>query len=450
MILFFKRILHNLLSDKKFSEILTGSAWALGARALAAGLGLFASIIIAWRYGAEFMGIVAVLNSFMLLATIFTVLGTGTSILRLIPEHLVKFSATSAFKLYRKTQYLVIGVSLVTGSLLFFGAELIADKVFSKPSLSFYFALSSAFIVFKSMMLLNTQAVRGLKLIKAFALMQLLPQGFNLTLLTTLGLVCSSTDVPVYALLGGFALTGIVGWVIMEYSFKKIITAHDTVEAVPARKILSMSLPMLMTQTMTFVTGQTGVILLGMLRTEAEVGYYAVAVKLATLTTFMLAAINSMAAPKFSELFHMGKINELFHVAKKSTKLIFWTTGPILVGLIILGRPILSILFGEDFALAYPSLVLLSIGQFFNSISGSTGFFMNMTGHEKNLRNIILGAAVINIIMSLMLIPHLGMIGAAVAGMTSMTFWNAYTLLYIKLIHGRTIGYFPWIIGSSK
>ncbi len=44
------------------------------------------------------MGIVAVLNSFLMLATIFTVLGTNTSILRLIPECLAKYSPAAAFK----------------------------------------------------------------------------------------------------------------------------------------------------------------------------------------------------------------------------------------------------------------------------------------------------------------------------------------------------------------
>jgi O-antigen/teichoic acid export membrane protein len=39
---------------------------------------------------------------------------------------------------------------------------------------------------------------------------------------------------------------------------------------------------MLMTAAMSFIIGQTGVIMLGMSRSEAEVGYYAIAVKLAT------------------------------------------------------------------------------------------------------------------------------------------------------------------------
>ncbi|WP_291318892.1 oligosaccharide flippase family protein [Desulfonatronospira sp.] len=85
MISFLRRKFHNLVSDEKFSEILRGSVWALGAKVLAALLGMVSYIIIARWYGAEVLGIVAVLQSFLMLATIFTVMGTKSSILRLIP-----------------------------------------------------------------------------------------------------------------------------------------------------------------------------------------------------------------------------------------------------------------------------------------------------------------------------------------------------------------------------
>ena len=212
------------------------------------------------------------------------------------------------------------------------------------------------------------------------------------------------------------------------------------------KEILAISLPMLMTATMTFVIGQTGVIMLGIFRPEAEVGYYAVAVKLATLTAFVLQAINSMAAPKFSELYHTGKMDELFHVAKKSTKLIFWTTAPILIFLILLGKPALSLMFGSDFTVAYGAMVILVLGQFVNSISGSTGVFMNMTGRQKVFRNIAMISAAINIMLNLILTPHRGIYGAAIAGMTSMIFWNLSTLVYIKKKHGQSIGYLPLLV----
>ena len=203
--------LKNLISDEKFSDILSGSAWALSARVISTALAMVVNIIVARFYGAEMLGIVTVLNSFLMITTIFTVLGTGTSIMRLIPEHLIKYSPTSAFKLYRNTQWLVIAISLVTGTFFFLSASLIAEKVFNKPNLSYYLGLASLCIIFKSLMQLNTQAIRGLKLIRVYALMQALPQGLTLLLLLLLGFLISAESNPVYAMLGGIVLTSAGG-----------------------------------------------------------------------------------------------------------------------------------------------------------------------------------------------------------------------------------------------
>jgi O-antigen/teichoic acid export membrane protein len=232
----------------------------------------------------------------------------------------------------------------------------------------------------------------------------------------------------------------------MDRAFKQKMSPGETVHPMPVRQILSISLPMLMTATMSFVIGQTGVIMLGMFRPEADVGYYSIAVHLASLTTFVLSAINTMAAPKFSELFHTGKIDELFYVARKSTKLIFWTTTPILVFLILLGKPLLTILYGPEFSVAYWAMFFLVLGQFVNSISGSTGYFMNMTGHQNIFRNVMLITALLNVTLNLVLIPQFGIIGAALTAMFCYVLWNSLLLLYIKIKYGRTIGYFPFIL----
>jgi O-antigen/teichoic acid export membrane protein len=446
LITFIRRKFHNLISDKKFSEILTGSAWALGARVIGTGVSLITSIIVARAYGADILGIIAVLNSFLVLVTIFTVLGTNTSILRLIPEHLAKYSPTSAFKVYRKTQFFVAGVSVVTGGILYFASGFIADSIFSKPHLRFYFSLAAFFIVFQSLMGLNTEAVRGLRLIRIFAFMQVMPSVGKLAILIPLTFFFYHQDNPIYATFAAVAITAMAGAWIMDRAFKQKMSPGETVHPMPVRQILSISLPMLMTATMSFVIGQTGVIMLGMFRPEADVGYYSIAVHLASLTTFVLSAINTMAAPKFSELFHTGKIDELFYVARKSTKLIFWTTTPILVFLILLGKPLLTILYGPEFSVAYWAMFFLVLGQFVNSISGSTGYFMNMTGHQNIFRNVMLITALLNVTLNLVLIPQFGIIGAALTAMFCYVLWNSLLLLYIKIKYGRTIGYFPFIL----
>ena len=50
-------------------------------------------------------------------------LATNTSFLRLIPEHLTKYSSSSALRVYRKIQYLVLGTSLVTRGVVFWTPE---------------------------------------------------------------------------------------------------------------------------------------------------------------------------------------------------------------------------------------------------------------------------------------------------------------------------------------
>ena len=185
---------------------------------------------------------------------------------------------------------------------------------------------------------------------------------------------------------------------------------------------------------------------MGIYRSEAEVGYYGIAVKLANLTTFILIAINSMAAPKFSELYYSDKMEELFYIAQKSAKLIFYATTPILVGLIVFGKIILAIAFGKAFTLAYMPLLFLVVGQFFNSISGATGYFMNMTGNEKVFKNIMFFTAIANVFLNFQLIPKFGIVGASIAATASLVIWNSITLIFIKVKYGTTTGYFPGFV----
>lgn len=438
-----KRKFKALTSDKKFTEILTGTAWALGARVIATIFALTTNVIVARVYGVEALGVLALINSFLLLTSIFTLLGTKTAILKLIPEHVARYSVNSAFKVYRKTQWIVVVSSLLIGVVCLLSSGGLAETIFNKAHLRPLFALSSCFILFYSLAQLNTEAVRGLRLIQTFAVMQVVPQASMLIVLGAATVWFESEHSPVYAQLAAWTITALVGFTIMTKAFRRRSGAGDAVHPTSPRKILSLSTPMLLTSSMQFLITQTGVIVLGVVESEAAVGYYAAAVKLATLTVFVLGAINSMAAPTFSRYYHSGNMGDLFHVARKSTRLIFWATAPILITLIAAGKPILTRIFGPEFGAAYPAMFVLVIGQFVNSISGSTGYFMNMTGHHVALRNIITVAALSNVILTILLASRIGALGAAMATTGTLIFWNVSCLIFIKNKYGQTIGHIP-------
>ncbi len=435
----------KLIPDARFSELLTGSIWTLSAQLSSAFLGLVFSIAVARLYGAEMVGTIAVINSFLIITTIVTVFGTPTALLRLIPEQISKFSVGSAFKLYRKVLMLTVVISLLATAILFCQANGIADKLFSKPRLSHYFALASFIVVFRSLYLLSTEAIRGLKRIRIFALLQVLPQSLNILLLFSISFFWPHNDAPIHAVLVSFALNGALGWLIVEYLFNRLKHQGEPIQPMALTHILGISLPILISTSMDIVIGWSGIILLGIFRNEVEVGYFSICLKLSGLTTYILSAVNSLAAPEFSRLYHTDKMEDLFAMAKKSAKIVFWSTLPILLIFILFGKPILSTFFGEKFVVAYIPLIVLVFGRFISSISGSTGIFMNMTGNQVVFRNIMILSAVICMLANLFLIPQFGSIGAAVSFALSICIWNIITLIYIKVKFRKTIGYLPCI-----
>jgi len=68
-----------------------------------------------------------------------------------------------------------------------------------------------------------------------------------------------------------------------------------------------------------------------------------------------------------------------------------------------------------------------------------------MTGHHRAVRNIMVVAALFNISMNLILIPSMGLYGAAFSSMLTLALWNLTSLFYIKHKYGCTTGYLPFL-----
>ena len=435
----------NLKSDKHFGEIFTGSAKVFGAKVIATLIGLGTSVITARYYGAEIVGIVAIINSFFAIAMIFTIMGTTTSILRLVPEYFVKYSATSAYLLYKKVRNFVIILSLAGGLIVFFTSGFIAGNIFGRPDITFLFQIGSLVLVFKSLQSFSMQGIRAAQNINAFTIIQLLGPVTYAILLVVFTFYFYNIYNPVYLQYFIAAFVAVISLYIIKITFKTKIHTDDVQQSISFKEKFKISFPMFLTSSMMVVMGQTDTLMIGIFRTEAEVGYYAIGLKIAMMTTFVLAAINTVVAPKFSELFNKGKIDELFKVAKKSTKLIFWSLMPLIFIFIFFGKWVIIKLYGSDFEPSYYLLLILSVGLFFNAISGSVGYFMNMCGYEKVVRNLIFLSFIINITLNLILIPIIGIYGAAISTSFNNILWNVLLTLYIRKKYQQTFIYIPLI-----
>ncbi|MBT5147106.1 MAG: hypothetical protein HOM41_00955 [Flavobacteriales bacterium] len=108
---------------------------------------------------------------------------------------------------------------------------------------------------------------------------------------------------------------------------------------------------------------------------------------------------------------------------------------PIFIAILIFPSFVLDF-FGEEFTDGVAPLIILAIGQIINAICGPVMYLLNMTGKEKQARNIIIVASIINVALNLYFIPLYGLMGAAIATGVSTVVWNIMAVFQIKKEYG--------------
>jgi len=424
-------------------ELLSSSTVLFMAKIVATIFGFLFNIIVARMYGVESLGIVSLVNSFLSLAVILAVLGFDTSLLRLIPEYIKKSSFFIAMQIYKRSLIIVFLCSSLLFIIISSNIEFISSFLFKKPGLSFIFFVATFFIITNAISALNTSMIRALKNINYLAILTLLTAILNIFILLIISSFNQDIYNPVYAIFGTSLMIFLLSFVFLKQVVDKSKRHNKTIESqkiISIKSMLKISLPMFLTAVMGIVISQTDVLMLGMYSNIKQVGIYAVVIKLAFLTSFVLNAINMVVTPKFSESFYSNDLKSLKRVVQQSAKLVFYSTLPIVISLLIFGKFILN-LFGSEFILGYTAMVLLLIGQFFNISAGSIGYLMNMTGFHKQFNVIMIFSASINIILNYLLIPDYGIEGAAFASMISIIFWNFVALIYMKIKFKLYAGY---------
>ncbi len=376
------------------------------------------------------MGLFALFLTILQIFTVLGRLGFDTSFVRFVAEYSSHSRWDLIKEIYIKALRLLIPFNIFLSGALYFFAPWIAKNIFKKEYLTEYFQLAAFGIFPMVLLLINSGSFRGLKKIKKFLFFSNISTFlFAVFLLAIFLWFKKENHFPLFSYNLSLVIGAILSTIVwLKNSKMRSLVSQNTIKI---KKILKISLSMLLSSSLYIIMLWADTIMLGIFRSEEEVGVYNVAVKIATIMSITLFAINSIAAPKFSELFFKSDMKGLEKIVHLSTKLIFWSSFPILLVIFLFPSFILGI-FGEKFTLGVYALLILTAGQFVNAISGSVGYFLQMTGKQNVFQNILLGATVLNITLNYILIPKYGINGAALASMISMCFWNISSGLYIR------------------
>ncbi len=401
------------------------------------------AIYITNQYGAYVFGQYVTALLVVEIFSIISRLGIDTSLVRFVSKYAQKGAVNLINQLYFKS------VAIVTFAAIFFTLLL----VFFSVEIAEFMNLEREYLVIVSfsfiplvLFYMNVQAIRGLKKMVSYSFLNNVAITFGVFLFLVLFSVFTASEMlPIYAYVSSvFILTMLSYFLWFNHKSKVSIVNSDDEMPLSTNELLTTSFPLLLGQSMMIIMGKVDLFMLANMSSSDQVGIYNIALKLSMLSYMGLMAINSIAAPKFSEIYSSGDLDALKKIVQQSTKTIFWISLPVLTLLILFPEFILS-MFGEEFKIASFTLIILSVGKMVSAISGSVGTFLQMVGKQKVFQNILIFAAVVNIVLNYFLIPSHGIGGAAIASATSGILWNVLMIIYIKRNFGFYTIYIPWI-----
>jgi O-antigen/teichoic acid export membrane protein len=274
---------------------------------------------------------------------------------------------------------------------------------------------------------LRGAALRGLDRVIAGQLPELIvrPAGF-LAVATLCLLVAPASFAPPWAMaahLAGAVLAFAAGILLLAGTAPPE-TAPGRPPAYRTRAWLASALPLALIAGLQLVSANTDIVMLGFFAPRDDVGVYRVAVQGSSLVAFGLYAVNMVASPRMARAHQEGDDESLQRLATHAARVALVAAVPAVAVLGAFGGPILGLVFGDDFRRGAAVLFVLALGQLVNAAFGSVGTLLKMTGHERDVAAGAGVAALVNVTLNLVLIPLLGMMGAALATVVTFLTWN--------------------------
>ena len=182
------------------------------------------------------------------------------------------------------------------------------------------------------------------------------------------------------------------------------------------------------------------ILLVGAVLSRYAAGVYGAVSKLAMVGNFALEGTRMTIGPQLSALLARGENRRTQELYQSATRWLIMAVWPMYVLFAIFPTVVLGI-FGHRYTVGAPSLVVLSVAMLVSLGTGNVSVVLLMGGKSSwNAMNTMFALA-INIALNLTLMPHIGILGAAIAWAASIVFDNVAAVIEVwLLLHMRPFG----------
>jgi len=401
--------------------------------------GYFFKIYLARTLGAEALGVYALGISIVGVISLFNAIGLPTAGARFVSEYSSQGDYARLGAFLRGALSLLGFGNIVLGAVLLLAMPSIAVRFYHTPALASY---SWSFAAIMLLGVLNAFLGQCMGGFGAVARRTVITHFTGTTATILLAVVLISLHFG----LGGYLIAQVASAALvlacLVYSVWRLTPP-------PARatggfghiekRVVAFSATTFGIAAVHVVLAQADKITLGYYLNPREVGIYSVSIAVAGFVPIALTSVNQIFSPMIAELHSAGNHQLLQKLYAWLTKWVLVFTIPLAAAIIIFAGPVMTV-FGGGFRSGAAVLVVCAIAQVVNCAAGSVGFLLLMSGNQLSLMKIQAVNAVLMVGLNVVLVPRMGILGAALGMSASVVGTNVWCLLEVR----KQLSLFPY------
>lgn len=429
--------------EKHLTTIAKQSGIAFTGKFIGYILGLVSNFVLARFYGPKILGQYALVLTVVNMISIFTIFGFNNGLVKYISRYRVTKQTKRLNEIIKIAFIYGVLFSFVGAILLFLLKDIIANNIFKESDLVNCLIYGSWLIIPLTIISIFNGLYRGFKQLQYPVISNKIIGKIIFSIIIIISVLLDIKNTPVVIISSLFAQTLVVFYLIgkvptLKINFKNIllIPIDNNLKVKKVKKeFFIYSSTLIFISFMSIMLNKIDKIMLGIYMTSEVVGIYSIAATVAGLVTFLLTSSNMIFSSVISELYSLNKIKMLGDLYSTITKWIIIFTLPIFITILFFPDTIMKF-FGEVYTIGSSALIILALGQMINVFVGANGYILNMCGHERLLLINNISMAIINVIFNAILIPRIGILGAAISTGMSIAIINIIKVFEVKFLLG--------------
>ena len=386
-------------------------------------------VVLARLLGPEDYGLLFYAISVLGVLSVLSQLGLAKSCARYIAEFKERDPRQVPHVLRTTFGVNLLLVAVVGGGLVLAHGHL--AQLLGEPAIAPLLALGAVYLALESLATFVRMTLQGFEEIQASATLYALDRG--LRLVCAVGLVALGAGV-VGAMVGylvGFGAAVVLGLSLIYRRHYRNSPRSPAVADGLRRRILAYTVPLTATGTANVLDKRMDTVIVGVLLSPVAVSYYVLGKQLVEFIETPMTALGFTLSPTFGARKAAGDVDRAARLYERALATALVVYVPAAAGVVLVAPLAIDVVFGAGYGGAVPVVQVLALYIVFQSVTKLTSNGLDYLGRARH-RAIAKGVtAVMNVGLTVALVPVLGVVGAAVATVGTYGLYTAATLAIV-------------------